>query len=106
ADVYANRREIRQVDATQRPRTDRTDRHRFALGELLFWAAVALVLAFLAAPGGEDEWYAGLAALAIVAWLQLRPRQLAAREAFRDRARYHCETCNRQFEGQGPWPSA
>lgn len=74
--------------------------------ELLFWAAVALVLAFLAAPRGEGEWYAGLAALAIVAWLQLRPRQLAAREAYRDRARYHCETCNRHFEGQGPWPSA
>jgi hypothetical protein len=71
--------------------------------ELLFWAAVALVLAFLAAPRGEGEWYAGLAAIAIVAWIGLRPGQVSARRAFLGRARYHCETCNRhfQFESQG-----
>lgn len=57
--------------------------------QLLLWAAVALVLAYLAAPRGEGEWYAGLAAIAIFAWLLLRPRQ----------ARYHCETCN------CTWPS-
>ena len=74
--------------------------------ELVFWVALALVLAFLGAPRGEGEWYAGLATLAILAWLLLRPRQLAAREAFRDRARYHCDTCNRHFKGEGPWPSA
>ena len=67
--------------------------------ELLFWAAVALVLAFLAAPRGEGEWYAGLAVFAILAWLLLRPRQLAARRAYLERARYHCESCNRI------WPS-
>jgi hypothetical protein len=67
--------------------------------DLLFWAAVALVLAYLAA-GGEGEWYAGLAGLAIIAWSLLRPRQQAARRAFLDRARYHCETCN------STWPSA
>ena len=74
--------------------------------DLVFWAAVALVFAFLAASRGEGEWYAGLAAIAIIAWLLLRPRQLAARRAFAERARYHCETCNRHFEGEGPWPSA
>lgn len=68
--------------------------------ELLLWAAVALVLAYLAAPRGEGEWHAGLAALAIFAWLLLRPRQLAARRAFQDKARYHCETC------RTIWPSA
>lgn len=73
--------------------------------ELVFWLSVALILAYLAAPRGEGEAYAGLAALAIVAWLLLRPRQLAARRAFLERARYHCEHCNRHFEGEGPWPS-
>lgn len=68
--------------------------------ELVFWCAVALVLVFLAAPRGEGEWAAGLAVLAIVAWLLLRPRQLAARRAHLERARYHCESCNFQ------WPSA
>jgi hypothetical protein len=73
--------------------------------DLVFWAAVALVLAYLAAPRGEGEWYAGLAAVAVIAWLLLRPRQLAARRAFAARARYHCETCNRHYEGEGPWQS-
>lgn len=34
------------------------------------------------------------------AWLLLRPRQLAARRAFLDNARYHCDTC------RTTWPSA
>jgi len=58
--------------------------------QLLLWAGVALVLAYLAAPRGEGEWYAGLAAIAIVAWLGLRPR----------RSRHHCETRKKT------WPSA
>jgi len=71
--------------------THRIDTPDFAsvTGYVLLWAGVVLVLAFLAAPRGEGEWYAGLAAIAIVAWLLLRPRQ----------ARYHCETCN------CTWPS-
>jgi hypothetical protein len=32
--------------------------------------------------------------------LLLRPRQLAARRAFLEKARYHCETC------RTTWPSA
>jgi hypothetical protein len=63
---------------------------RYVGGQLLLWAGVALVLAYLAAQRGEGEWYAGLAAIAIVAWLGLRPRP----------ARYHCETCSKT------WPSA
>jgi hypothetical protein len=73
--------------------------------DLVFWLSVALILAYLAAPRGEGEAYAGLAALAIVAWLLLRPRQLAARRAFLERARYYCEHCDRHFEGEGPWQS-
>jgi hypothetical protein len=68
--------------------------------ELLFWTGVALALAYLAAPRGEGEGYAALAAVAVLVWLRLRPRQLAARKAFLERARYHCEYCNT------PWPSA
>ncbi|HEX6319609.1 MAG TPA: hypothetical protein VFZ84_12105 [Burkholderiales bacterium] len=63
---------------------------RYVGRQLLLWAGVALVLAYLAAPRGEGEWYAGLAAIAIVAWLGLRPR----------RSRRHRETCNKT------WPSA
>ena len=79
---------------------------RYVGVELLFWTAAALLLGYLAAPRGEGEWYAGLAVLAIAAWLLLRPGQLAARRALAGRARYHCEHCNRHFDGEGPWPSA
>jgi hypothetical protein len=78
--------------------------------DLLLWAAVALVLAFLGSPRGAGELYAVLAIIAIVVWLRLRPLQRAARQAFAERAQYHCETCNRRFEGQGlrevEWRSA
>jgi hypothetical protein len=78
--------------------------------DLLLWAAVALVLAFLGSPRGEGELYAVLAIIAVVVWLRLRPLQRAARQAFAERAQYHCETCNRRFEGEGlrevEWRSA
>jgi len=60
--------------------------------ELVFWAAIALVLAFLGAPRGDREPYAALAVIMIIAWLLLRPRQRAAREAFTGRAEV-CEAC-------------
>lgn len=72
---------------------------RYVAVELLFWTAVALALAFLGSPRGDGEAYAALAVMAVVVWLFLRPSQLAARQAFAERARYHCETCNRRFEG-------
>jgi hypothetical protein len=67
--------------------------------DLVFWAAVALGLAFLIAPRGAGELYAALATVAAVVWLRLRPLQLAARRAFAERAQYLCETCQRRFEG-------
>jgi hypothetical protein len=83
---------------------------RYVAVELVFWTAVALVLAFLGSPRGEGELYAVLATMAIIVWLFLRPLQRAARQAFADRAQYHCETCNRCFEGDGlrevEWRSA
>lgn len=83
---------------------------RYVGVELVFWAAVALVLAFLGSPRREGELYAALAAVAIGVWLSLRPLQRAARHAFAERAQYHCETCNRRFEGDGlrevEWRSA
>lgn len=74
---------------------------RYVAVQLLLWAAIALVLAFLGSPRREGELYAVLAVLAIGAWWFLRPFQRAAREASAARARYHCETCNRRFEGDG-----
>jgi hypothetical protein len=67
--------------------------------DLVFWAAVALGLALLIAPRGEGELYAALATVTTVVWLRLRPLQRAARRAFAERARYHCEACNRHFMG-------
>ena len=64
--------------------------------ELVFWAAVALLLAFLGSPRSDRELYAALAVVMIIAWLLLRPRQRAAREALRERARYFCEACKWQ----------
>jgi hypothetical protein len=94
----------------------RTDMPTFAIVaryvgvELVLWTGVALVLAFLGSPRGDGEPYGALAALAIIVWLFLRPRQRAARRAFAERAQYHCETCNRRFEGGGlrevEWRSA
>jgi hypothetical protein len=72
---------------------------RYVAVELLLWTAVALVLAFLGSPRGEGELYAALAPVAVVVWWFLRPLQRAARHAFAERAQYHCETCNRRFEG-------
>lgn len=66
---------------------------RYVGVELVFWAAVVLVLAFLGAPRGDREAYAALAVVMIIAWLLLRPRQRAAREAFTGRARSLCEAC-------------
>lgn len=83
----------------------RTDLPEFAVlaryvgVELVFWAAVVLVLAFLWAPDGDRDLYAVPAALAIAAWMLLRPRQRAARQAFAERARYHCEACQRRYVG-------
>ncbi|MGH8681625.1 MAG: hypothetical protein ACREVS_11135 [Burkholderiales bacterium] len=83
---------------------------RYVAVELVFWTAVALALAFLGSPRGEGEPYAALAAMAIVVWLFLRPLQRAACQAFAERAQYHCEMCNRRFEGDGlrevEWRSA
>lgn len=84
-------------------RTDFPER-RVVLGfvcvELVLWSAVALVLAYLAAPGGEGEAYAILAGILLIAWILLRPRQRRALEAYLERARYCCETCRRRFEGE------
>ena len=74
---------------------------RYVAVELVFWTAVALLLAFLGSPRREGELYAVLAAVATVVWWFLRPLQRAARQAFAERAQYHCETCNRRFEGDG-----
>ena len=92
---------LRRVDIP-----DRATVARYVGVELLFWAALALAFAALGASGGARELYAALAVLAFVAWLRLRPGQVTARRAFTERARYHCEHCNRTFRGPGPWPSA
>lgn len=68
--------------------------------ELLFWAALALFLAFLWATADSRELYAALAFAALIAWAAGRGRQQAAGNALLARRQYHCAKCKRNFAGQ------
>jgi len=68
--------------------------------DLLFWATVALFLAYLSSPRADGELYAVLGACGLVAWASLRSRQRADRLEFAERGRYQCERCGQRFEGE------
>lgn len=70
---------------------------RYILVDLLRWAALVLVLAFLWAGAETRELYAALAFVAFAAWLALRPRQRAHAAALLARRRHHCAQCKRDF---------
>lgn len=70
---------------------------RYILVDLLRWAALALLFAFLWAGAETRELYAALAFVAFAAWLALRPRQRAHAAALLERRRYHCAQCKRDF---------
>jgi hypothetical protein len=65
--------------------------------ELLLWAALALLFAFLWAPPEVNEWYAALGLAALCTWLWQRPRQRAQAAALLQRRRYRCAPCKRDF---------
>jgi L-asparagine transporter-like permease len=73
---------------------------RYVAVELLLWAALAFVLAFLWATPETSELYAVLATIAVAAWIYLRPRQRARAAALLERRRYHCAQCKRDFSAQ------
>jgi hypothetical protein len=66
--------------------------------ELLLWAALALLFAFLWAPPEVNEWYAALGLAALCAWLWQRPRQRAQAAGLLLRRRYRCAQCKLDFQ--------
>jgi len=78
---------------------------RYIAVEMLFWVALAFVLAFLWATPETSELNAVLAIITLAAWIRLRPRQRAHAAALLERRRYHCAQCKRDFSArdlQGP----
>jgi L-asparagine transporter-like permease len=73
---------------------------RYIAVEMLFWVALAFVLAFLLATPETSELYAALTIVAVAAWIYLRPRQRAQAAALLERRRYHCARCKREFSAQ------
>lgn len=66
--------------------------------ELLLWAAIALLFAFLWAPSEVNEWYGALGLAALCTWLWQLPRQRAQAAALLQRRRYRCAQCKRDFQ--------
>ena len=66
--------------------------------ELLLWAALALLFAYLWAPPEVNEGFAFLAFAALCIWLWQLPRQRAQAAALLQRRRYRCAQCKRDFQ--------
>jgi len=81
------------------PPEDSFDALRFVAIQLLAWIALALFLAWLWAPSGENEGYGVLAFVVLAAWLWLRPRARMRGEAQLARRRYLCAGCGRRYTG-------
>ena len=86
---------LRYVDPPERS----FDALRFVGVEMLLWAAIALLLAWLWAPSGMGEPYGALAFVVLAAWLWLRPRQRAQGAALLERRQYLCAQCGRRYTG-------
>jgi len=74
---------------------------RRLLGALLFWGALAAILAFLWSAGGTGERVGALGAIALLVWLSLRSRRRVAREPARGQRYYCCDQCHQRFEVDG-----
>jgi hypothetical protein len=72
---------------------------RYLAAEFTFWAAIALIFAFLYSPAGSGGLYLGLAAIAGAAWVMLRPQQRAHAKALLARRQYYCAQCRHRFKG-------
>jgi hypothetical protein len=68
--------------------------------ELLFWLALAMVLAFLLNAGTTGERVGGLGAIALLIWLVRRSRRRAAPAGDSATGRYRCDYCQGRFEGE------
>ena len=68
--------------------------------EILFWLAMAAVLAFLLGASTNGDRVGGLGAIALLIWLRRRSRKSLVRPSGADSERYHCDYCGGQFEGE------
>ena len=73
---------------------------RLLLGVLLFWAAVALILAFLWSANSTGERIGALGAIALLVWLARRSRR-RGRDPVGDQAYFYCDQCQQRFEADG-----
>jgi len=71
---------------------------RHLLRELLFWAALALILAFLWSTSGTAERVGALGAIALLVWLRQWLRRREAQRAPIAPGGYRCDYCRQQFE--------
>jgi hypothetical protein len=70
---------------------------RLVLAVLLFWAAVALILAFLWSASSTGERIGALGAIALLVWFARRARR-RGREPVGDQAYFYCDQCQQRFE--------
>jgi len=67
--------------------------------ELLFWLALAAVIAYLMGATTTGERVGGLGALALLVWFLRRSRKRAAPLGDSATGRYRCDYCQGRFEG-------
>ena len=70
---------------------------RLILRTIFFWAALALILAFLWSARGTAERVGALGAIALLFHLSWRSWHRRAQGAPPVRQGYHCDNCRRQF---------
>lgn len=68
--------------------------------EILFWLAMAAVLAFLLGASTTGERVGGLGVIALLIWLRRRSRRGFAPPPGGETGRYRCDFCGGQFEGE------
>ena len=76
-----------------------SDGRRFAR-ELLFWLALAAILAFLMAATTTGDRVGGLGAIALLMWLRRRSGTRPAPASGSGTGRYRCDYCQGCFEGE------
>lgn len=67
---------------------------RYFVMELVYWAALAVILGFLWSSDRTGERVAGLGAIALVVGLYWRSRQRANRKALMESGGYYCDQCH------------
>ena len=70
-------------------------------GELLFWLAIMLLLAWLWSPPGSGGFLGALGSVALVGWFFARSDQRRERQAAGAHGWYLCPRCHHHYEDDG-----